>query len=42
LKPNKILVTGPPVSGKSTVAEILRKNYGLPVIDTKSLIHDIK
>lgn len=42
LKPNKILIHGTPVSGKSKLAEILGKNYGLPVLNIKSLIESIK
>lgn len=33
---------GPPVSGKTTVAEILKTKYGLNIISIKSLIDEIK
>ena len=38
LKPNKILIYGTPASGKSKIAEMLAKNYGLPILHVKGLI----
>ena len=42
LKPNKIVVMGPPVSGRTKIAEILSNAYGLPVLNIKKLVDDVK
>ncbi len=33
---------GPPVSGKTTITEILKNKYGLPIINIKNIIDEIK
>jgi SpoVK/Ycf46/Vps4 family AAA+-type ATPase len=38
LNPVKILITGPPASGKTYISEKLSKYYNLPVYNIKSLI----
>lgn len=42
LKPNKIVIHGVPASGKSQLACILAKNYGLPVLTIKSIVEEVK
>lgn len=38
LKPNKIVIIGPPVSGKSKAADVLASAYGLPILSIKKVI----
>lgn len=42
LKPIKIFVTGPPLSGKSHFSKKLSEEYNIPHIQIKNLINDIK
>ena len=42
LKPNKIVVNGPPVAGKSKIAESLAAAYGLPILTIKKVVEDIQ
>ncbi|XP_077272220.1 adenylate kinase 7 isoform X2 [Temnothorax americanus] len=40
LRPVKIIVLGPPASGKTRVARYLAKHYGIPYVHVKTLISD--
>lgn len=42
LKPNKIFIAGPPAAGKSSIAEILEKAYGLPVLTVKKVLEELQ
>lgn len=42
LKPNKIVVMGPPAAGKSKIAEALEKAYGLSVLTVKKVLDQIQ
>lgn len=41
LKPNKIFIAGPPAAGKSRIAEIFEKAYGLPVLTVKRVLEEL-
>jgi len=42
LKPNKIFIMGPPAAGKSKLAEVLEKAYGLPVLTVKKVLDELQ
>ena len=42
LKPIKIFITGPPLSGKSHFGKLLSEEYNIPHIKIKDLIDNIK